>query len=150
MSCFCYIRSFFCLFLNRTDASFQKKYLTLSNILDIFRHLVCRRSHVSPAAQGNCLYFTLFFTSQKWDGAMRQCSVRECESRARPSVAQTYLNFTRVQLLLMPRHESLHGSAQLPGCCPRETGPLSCEVQRDAAAPGNQRTHQTHRDQSST
>ncbi len=31
----------------------------------------------------------------------------KCESGAEPSVAESHLNFIRVELLLMPQHESL-------------------------------------------
>lgn len=64
----------------------------------------------------------------------------ECENGSGPSVAETHLNFIRVELLLMLQHESLHVSSLLDRC-PREMSSLSCEVQRDTTAPGNLGMH---------
>lgn len=64
----------------------------------------------------------------------------ECENGSEPSVAETHLNFIRVELLLMPQHESLHVSSLLDRC-PCEMSSLSCKVQRDTTAPGNLGMH---------
>lgn len=50
----------------------------------------------------------------------------KCENVAEPSVAETHLNFIRVELLLMPRHESRHVFSQ-PRPLPSRNGLIELE-----------------------